>query len=146
AASITFDAAPRLTSTPASCTVTGSEWIGHTTGTLSSVIITINLSGIPSGAAGEAVAFAGSEDPTGTFSPFDQASSSPPQASRCTGGGTTTPTATGATTLNADDTIVAVFFDQNSDIETAATGWNLDLASARACWSIAVMHRSVTVA
>src|SRR6266852_4318452 len=42
-AGITFDAAPRLTSTPASCAVTGSEWIGHTTGTLSSVVITINL-------------------------------------------------------------------------------------------------------
>src|SRR5437016_12205148 len=145
AAGITFDAAPRLTSTPASCTVTGSEWIGHTTGTLSSVIITINLSGTPSGAAGEAVAFAGSEDPTGTFSPFDQASSSPTQAPRCTGGGTTTPTATSATTLNADDTIVALFFDQNSDIETAGTGFNLDLVSAGACCSIAVMHQSVSV-
>src|SRR5713101_2783720 len=145
AAGITFDAAPRLTSTPASCTVTGSEWIGHTTGTLSSVMITINLSGTPSGAAGEAVAFGGSEDPTGTFSPFDQASSSPTQAPRCTGGGTTTPTATGATTLNADDTIVALFFDQNSDIETAGTGFNLDFASAGACCSIAVMHQSVSV-
>src|SRR5437870_2991974 len=145
AAGITFDAAPRLTSTPASCAVTGSEWIGHTTGTLSSVIITINLSGTPSGAAGEAVAFAGSEDPTGTFSPFDQASSSPTQGPRCIGGGTTTPSATSATTLNADDTIVALFFDQNSDIETAGTGFNLDLVSAAACCSIAVMHQSVSV-
>src|SRR5207245_4002149 len=118
AAGITFDAPPRLTSTPASSTVTGSEWIGHTTGTLSSVIITINLSGTPLGAAGEAVAFAGSEDPTGTFSPFDQASSSPPQASRCPGGRTTTPTATSATTLNAAALIVCLLFDQNSDIET----------------------------
>ncbi len=144
---ITFDLAVRLTSTPTPCAVTGSEWIGHTTATLSAVTITINLSGTPTGgtagAAGEAIAFAGSEDPTGTFSPFDKASGLPNSASQCTGT-PASPTVTSATSLNADDMFVAMYFDQSLDTESAGSGWILDLTSAGACCSIAMEHKSVT--
>src|SRR5207247_402079 len=70
---ITWDGSARTTLAPASCAMTATEWIGHTTATLSSVTTTITLSSTPIGASAQIAAFSGSEDPSGTFNPSDKA-------------------------------------------------------------------------
>src|SRR6266480_1777978 len=146
---ITWDAAARQTLAPTGCVASMTEWVGHTTATLSAVTTTITLSGTPTGSSTEIIAFNGAEDPGGAFSPSDKAAGFSNTGSKCSGGGNTPPSATSTTTLNANDMIIGFFGDQNSMTETAGTGFTLDLTVATACatgpgCSLAIEHKSVT--
>src|SRR5207247_5969396 len=70
---ITWDGSARTTLAPVSCAMTATEWIGHTTATLSSVTTTITLSSTPIVASVQIAAFSVSDDPSGTFNPSDKA-------------------------------------------------------------------------
>src|SRR6266568_2715154 len=145
---ITWDASARATLAPASCVASMTEWVGHTTATLSAVTTTITLSGTPTGSSTEIIAFNGAEDPGGAFSPSDKAAGFSNSGAQCTSGASP-PLATSTTTLNANDMIIGFFGDQNSMTETAGTGFTLDLTVATACatgpgCSLAIEHKSVT--
>src|SRR6266571_4981574 len=145
---ITWDASARATLAPASCLASMTEWVGHTTTTLSAVNTTITLSGTPTGSSTEIIAFNGAEDPGGAFSPSDKAAGFSNSGSQCTSSAST-PVATSTTTLNANDMIIGFFGDQNSMTETAGAGFTLDLTVATGCatgpgCSLAIEHKSVT--
>src|SRR3989442_6563390 len=132
---ITWDGSARTTLAPASCAMTATEWIGHTTATLSSVTTTITLSSTPTGASAQIAAFSGSEDPTGTFNPFDKAAGFASTSSQCTGGGSA-PTGTSVTTLNANDMVVGFVVSSAAYTATAGTGYTLlGTATSAACAS-----------
>src|SRR6266480_6511055 len=146
---ITWDAAARQTLAPTGCVASMTEWVGHTTATLSAVTTTITLSGTPTGSSTEIIAFNGAEDPGGAFSPSDKAEGFSNTGSKCGGGSNTAPGATSTTTLNANDMLIGFFGDENSMTETAGTGFTLDLTVAAACatgpgCSLAIEHKSVT--
>src|SRR2546421_6385400 len=121
---ITWDGSARTTLAPASCAMTATEWIGHTTATLSSVTTTITLSSTPTGASAQIAAFSGSEDPSGTFNPSDKAAGFASTNSQCTGGGSA-PTGTSVTTLNANDMVVGFVVSSAAYTATAGTGYTL---------------------
>src|SRR5438874_8137237 len=121
---ITWDGSARTTLAPASCAMTATEWIGHTTATLSSVTTTITLSSTPIGASAQIAAFSGSEDPSGTFNPSDKAAGFASTSSQCTGG-SSAPTGTSVTTLNANDMVVGFVVSTSSYTATAGTGYTL---------------------
>src|SRR3989475_2055461 len=130
---ITWDASARTTLAPASCAMTATEWIGHTTATLSSVTTTITLSSTPTGASAQIAAFSGSEDPSGTFNPSDKAAGFASTNSQCTGGGSA-PTGTSVTTLNANDMVVGFVVSSAAYTATAGTGYTLlGTATSAAC-------------
>src|SRR5213594_2466891 len=130
---ITWDGSARTTLAPASCAMTATEWIGHTTATLSSVTTTITLSSTPIGASAQIAAFSGSEDPSGTFNPSDKAAGFASTNSQCTGGAST-PTGTSVTTLNANDMVVGFVVSSAAYTATAGTGYTLlGTATSAAC-------------
>src|SRR5213083_1535528 len=130
---ITWDGSARTTLAPVSCAMTATEWIGHTTATLSSVTTTITLSSTPIGASAQIAAFSGSEDPSGTFNPSDKAAGFASTNSQCTGGAST-PTGTSVTTLNANDMVVGVVVSSAAYTATAGTGYTLlGTATSAAC-------------
>src|SRR3989475_3397221 len=130
---ITWDGSARTTLAPASCAMTATEWIGHTTATLSSVTTTITLSSTPTGASAQIAAFSGSEDPSGTFNPSDKAAGFASTNSQCTGGGSA-PTGTSVTTLNANDMVVGFVVSSAAYTATAGTGYTLlGTATSAAC-------------
>src|SRR5437870_4846210 len=146
---ITWDASARKTLAPTGCAASMTEWVGHTTATLSAVTTTITLSGTPTGSSTEIIAFNGAEDPAGVFNPSDKAAGFSNTGSKCSGGSSTAPSATSTTTLNANDMIIGFFGDENSMTETAGTGFTLDITVATACstgpgCSLAIEHKSVT--
>src|SRR5213592_3152113 len=130
---ITWDGSARTTLAPVSCAMTATEWIGHTTATLSSVTTTITLSSTPIGASAQIAAFSGSEDPSGTFNPSDKAAGFASTNSQCTGGAST-PTGTSVTTLNANDMVVGFVVSSAAYTATAGTGYTLlGTATSAAC-------------
>src|SRR5438552_2349528 len=113
--------------------MTATEWIGHTTATLSSVTTTITLSSTPTGASAQIAAFSGSEDPSGTFNPSDKAAGFASTNSQCTGGGSP-PTGTSVTNLNANDMVVGFVVSSAAYTATAGTGYTLlGTATSAAC-------------
>src|SRR6266705_1539839 len=130
---ITWDASARTTLAPASCAMTATEWIGHTTATLSSVTTTITLSSTPTGASAQIAAFSGSEDPSGTFNPSDKAAGFASTISQCNSGASA-PTGTSVTTLNANDMVVGFVVSSAAYTATAGTGYTLlGTATSAAC-------------
>src|SRR5213080_1052523 len=130
---ITWDGSARTTLAPASCAMTATEWIGHTTATLSSVTTTITLSSTPIGASAQIAAFSGSEDPSGTFNPSDKAAGFASTNSQCTSGASA-PTGTSVTTLNANDMVVGFVVSSAAYTATAGTGYTLlGTATSAAC-------------
>src|SRR5947208_10458006 len=130
---ITWDGSARTTLAPASCLMTATEWIGHTTATLSSVTTTITLSSTPTGASAQIAAFSGSEDPSGTFNPFDKAAGFASTNSQCTSGASA-PIGTSVTTLNANDMVVGFVVSSAAYTATAGTGYTLlGTATSAAC-------------
>src|SRR6266581_4616896 len=130
---ITWDASARTTLAPASCAMTATEWIGHTTATLSSVTTTITLSSTPTGASAQIAAFSGSEDPSGTFNPSDKAAGFASTNSQCNSGASA-PTGTSVTTLNANDMVVGFVVSSAAYTATAGTGYTLlGTATSAAC-------------
>src|SRR5438093_323503 len=121
---ITWDGSARTTLAPASCAMTATEWIGHTTATLSSVTTTITLSSTPIGASAQIAAFSGSEDPSGTFNPSDKAAGFASTNSQCSGP-SSAPTGTSVTTLNANDMVVGFVVSSTAYTATAGTGYTL---------------------
>src|SRR6266699_2907975 len=130
---ITWDGSARTTLAPASCLMTATEWIGHTTATLSSVTTTITLSSTPTGASAQIAAFSGSEDPSGTFNPSDKAAGFASTNSQCNSGASA-PTGTSVTTLNANDMVVGFVVSSAAYTATAGTGYTLlGTATSAAC-------------
>src|SRR5213594_2349300 len=130
---ITWDGSARTTLAPASCAMTATEWIGHTTATLSSVTTTITLSSTPIGASAQIAAFSGSEDPSGTFNPSDKAAGFASTNSQCSGP-SSAPTGTSVTTLNANDMVVGFVVSSAAYTATAGTGYTLlGTATSAAC-------------
>src|SRR5438132_2789508 len=130
---ITWDGSARTTLAPASCAMTATEWIGHTTATLSSVTTTIPLSSTPTGASAQIAAFSGSEDPSGTFNPSDKAAGFASTNSHCAGG-SAVPVGTSVTTLNANDMVVGFVVSSAAYTATAGTGYTLlGTATSAAC-------------
>src|SRR3989454_1982446 len=130
---ITWDGSARTTLAPASCAMTATEWIGHTTATLSSVTTTITLSSTPTGASAQIAAFSGSEDPSGTFNPSDKAAGFASTSSQCTSGASA-PIGTSVTTLNANDMVVGFVVSSAAYTATAGTGYTLlGTATSAAC-------------
>src|SRR6266566_9956470 len=130
---ITWDASARTTLAPASCAMTATEWIGHTTATLSSVTTTITLSSTPTGASAQIAAFSGSEDASGTFNPSDKAAGFASTNSQCNSGASA-PTGTSVTTLNANDMVVGFVVSSAAYTATAGTGYTLlGTATSAAC-------------
>src|SRR3989454_5642303 len=130
---ITWDGSARTTLAPASCLMTATEWIGHTTATLSSVTTTITLSSTPTGASAQIAAFSGSEDPSGTFNPSDKAAGFASTSSQCTSGASA-PIGTSVTTLNANDMVVGFVVSSAAYTATAGTGYTLlGTATSAAC-------------
>src|SRR6267143_6835972 len=82
ASGITFDSTARLALNPGGGSVSIEEWHGVASGTLSSVTITVTLSGTPTAASGETIAVNGAEDPTATFTSWDKAAGYPGTASQ----------------------------------------------------------------
>src|SRR5438094_6444542 len=142
---ITWDAASRTTFTPTSCTIKMTEWRGFSTATISSQTTTITLSTTPTKAVGEIIPFSGTNDPTGTWNPYDKATTlnNGASAASCNTSGTPTVTSTSAT-LNANDMVIGFYGSQSSKTETIGTGFTLDLTSAAACCSLAMEHKTVT--
>src|SRR2546428_2645247 len=141
---ITWDAASRTTFTPASCTIKMTEWRGFSTATISSATTTVTLSTTPTKAVGEIVPFSGTNDPTGTWNPYDKAATlnNGASAASCNTSGTPT-VATTSATLNANDMVIGFFGSQSSKVETIGSGFTLDLTSAAACCSLAMEHKTV---
>src|SRR6266516_2823267 len=130
---ITWDGSARTTLAPVSCAMTATEWIGHTTATLSSVTTTITLSSTPIGASAQIAAFSGSEDPSGTFNPSDKAPGFASTNSQCTSGASA-PIGTRVTTLNANDMVVGFVVSSAAYTATAGTGYTLlGTATSAAC-------------
>src|SRR5438128_5372123 len=130
---ITWDGSARTTLAPASCLMTATEWIGHTTATLSSVTTTITLSSTPTGASAQIAAFSGSEDPSGTFNPSDKAAGFASTSSQCTSGASAR-IGTSVTTLNANDMVVGFVVSSAAYTATAGTGYTLlGTATSAAC-------------
>src|SRR5438067_6661058 len=130
---ITWDGSARTTLAPASCAMTATEWIGHTPATLSSVTTTITLTSTPTGASAQIAAFSGSEDPSGTFNPSDKAAGFASTNSQCAGG-SSAPTGTSVTTLNANDMVVGFVVSSAAYTATAGTGYTLlGTATSAAC-------------
>src|SRR6266567_5139661 len=130
---ITWDGSARTTLAPASCAMTATEWIGHTTATLSSVTTTITLSSTPTGASAQIAAFSGSEDASGTFNPSDKAAGFASTNSQCNSGASA-PTGTSVTTLNANDMVVGFVVSSAAYTATAGTGYTLlGTATSAAC-------------
>src|SRR3989449_2778080 len=142
---ITWDAAARTTFTPASCTIKMTEWRGFSSATISSQTTTITLSTTPTKAVGEIIPFSGTNDPTGTWNPYDKATTlnNGANAASCNTSGTPTVTSTSAT-LNANDMVIGFFGSQSSKTETIGSGFTLDLTSPAACCSLAMEHKTVT--
>src|SRR5438094_7153027 len=113
--------------------MTATEWIGHTTATLSSVTTTITLSSTPTGASAQIAALSGSEDPTATFNPSDKAAGFTSTTPQCAGG-SSAPTGTSVTTLNANDMVVGFVVSSAAYTATAGTGYTLlGTATSAAC-------------
>src|SRR5438128_2611048 len=130
---ITWDGSARTTLATASCAMSATEWIGHTTATLSSVTTTITLSSAPTGASAQIAAFSGSEDPSGTFNPSDKAAGFASTNSQCNSGASA-PTGTSVTTLNANDMVVGFVVSSAAYTATAGTGYTLlGTATSAAC-------------
>src|SRR6058998_1944750 len=128
ATGITFDSFARRAFDPGAGSVSIEEWHGIASNTLSSVTITVALSGTPTAASGEAIAINGAEDPSGTFTVWDKAAGYPGTASLTNGNTATTPQlSAGVTALNSNDLIVAMFGSSNSITETAGNGFSLEL-------------------
>src|SRR6266480_446560 len=124
-----------------------SEWVCHTSAAVSSETVTVNLSATPTWAIAQIISVNGAEDPTGTFSPFDQNSGFVYGNSRNSGGGTVAPTVTAVSSLNADDLFISASGDTGANTQTAGaiggTTGTLDI-STTSTGALAVEHRSVT--
>src|SRR3989449_3700624 len=124
-----------------------SEWVCHTSAAISSETVTVNLSATPTWAIAQIISVNGAEDPTGTFSPFDQNSGFVYNNNRNSGGGTTAPTVTAVSSLNADDLFISASADTGANTQTAGaiggTTGTLDI-STTSTGALAVEHRSVT--
>src|SRR5207237_3922282 len=126
------------------------EWVGTTSAALSGVTTTITLSGTPTSASGQIIAYTGAKEPTGTvvYWAFDQATAfgtSNDQNSKCTnaGGSTAPQLSTGVTTLNANDLVLGLFGSENSVTETAGGGVTLRAIVAATGDSNAVEDSSI---
>src|SRR2546428_1039605 len=124
-----------------------SEWVCHTSAAISSETVTVNLSATPTWAIAQIISVNGAEDPTGTFSPFNQNSGFVYNNNRNSGGGTTAPTVTAVSSLNADDLFISASADTGANTQTAGaiggTTGTLDI-STTSTGALAVEHRSVT--
>src|SRR3989449_906744 len=124
-----------------------SEWVCHTSAAISSETVTVNLSATPTWAIAQIISVNGAEDPTGTFSPFDQNSGFVYSNNRNSGGGTNPPTVTAVSSLNADDLFISASADTGANTQTAGaiggTTGTLDI-STTSTGALAVEHRSVT--
>src|SRR3989442_2810632 len=124
-----------------------SEWVCHTSAAISSETVTVNLSATPTWAIAQIISVNGAEDPTGTFSPFDQNSGFVYNNNRNAGGGTLAPTVTAVSSLNADDLFISASGDTGANTQTAGaiggTTGTLDI-STTSTGALAVEHRSVT--
>src|SRR5438094_408801 len=124
-----------------------SEWVCHTSAAISSETVTVNLSATPTWAIAQIISVNGAEDPTGTFSPFDQNSGFVYSNNRNSGGGTNPPTVTAVSSLNADDLFISASGDTGANTQTAGaiggTTGTLDI-STTSTGALAVEHRSVT--
>src|SRR5438046_2096747 len=124
-----------------------SEWVCHTSAAISSETVTVNLSATPTWAIAQIISVNGAEDPTGTFSPFDQNSGFVYSSNRNSGGGTAAPTVTAVSSLNADDLFISASADTGANTQTAGaiggTTGTLDI-STTSTGALAVEHRSVT--
>src|SRR5438093_7118056 len=124
-----------------------SEWVCHTSAAISSETVTVNLSAAPTWAIAQIISVNGAEDPTGTFSPFDQNSGFVYSNNRNSGGGTNPPTVTAVSSLNADDLFISASGDTGANTQTAGaiggTTGTLDI-STTSTGALAVEHRSVT--
>src|SRR2546426_9096184 len=124
-----------------------SEWVCHTSAAISSETVTVNLSATPTWAIAQIISVNGAEDPAGTFSPFDQNSGFVYNNNRNSGGGTTAPTVTAVSSLNADDLFISASADTGANTQTAGaiggTTGTLDI-STTSTGALAVEHRSVT--
>src|SRR5438094_902102 len=124
-----------------------SEWVCHTSAAISSETVTVNLSATPTWAIAQIISVNGAEDPTGTFSPFDQNSGCVYSNNRNSGGGTNPPTVTAVSSLNADDLFISASGDTGANTQTAGaiggTTGTLDI-STTSTGALAVEHRSVT--
>src|SRR2546430_1123325 len=124
-----------------------SEWVCHTSAAISSETVTVNLSAAPTWAIAQIISVNGAEDPTGTFSPFDQNSGFVYSNNRNSGGGTNPPTVTAVSSLNADDLFIAASGDTGANAQTAGaiggTTGTLDI-STTSTGALAIEHRSVT--
>src|SRR5712692_1369334 len=96
-----------------------SEWVCHTSAAISSETVTVSLSGTPTWGIAQIISVTGSEDPTGTFSPFDQNSGFVYNGNRNTGGGTAAPTVATVSSSNADDLFVSATGDTGANTQTA---------------------------
>src|SRR6267378_306473 len=95
--------------------VKSANWVSGTT---------ITLSSTPTGASAQIAAFSGSEDPSGTFNPSDKAAGFASTNSQCTSG-SSAPTGTSVTTLNANDMVVGFVVSSAGYTATAGTGYTL---------------------
>src|SRR2546426_10023867 len=124
-----------------------SEWVCHTSAAISSETVTVNLSATPTWAIAQIISLNGAEDPTGTFSPFDQNSGFVYNNNRNSGGGTAAPAVTAVSSLNADDLFISASADTGANTQTAGaiggTTGTLDI-STTSTGALAVEHRSVT--
>jgi hypothetical protein len=143
ATGVTWDVSTRLDTASADGTNRIVLWVGHTIAAISSETVTVNLSTTPTVGSAEIIAFTGSEDPAATFTPFDQALGFPNSASKTTGAGTTPPSVTSSTNLNADDMFVVFYASSISASQTVGAGFTLDLTVASLS-SLAIEHKSVT--
>src|SRR6266568_5552602 len=124
-----------------------SEWVCHTSAAISSETVTVTLSATPTWAIAQIISVNGAEDPTGTFSPFDQNSGFVYSANRNNGGGTAAPTVTSVTSLNADDFFISASADTGANTQTAGaiggTTGAIDI-STTSTGALAVEHESFT--
>src|SRR6266581_1340223 len=124
-----------------------SEWVCHTSAAISSETVTVTLSATPTWAIAQIISVNGAEDPTGTFSPFDQNSGFVYSANRNNGGGTAAPTVTSVTSLNADDFFISASAAMGANTQTAgansATTGAIDI-STTSTGALAVEHESFT--
>src|SRR5256886_2453077 len=124
-----------------------SELVCHSSAAFSSETVAVNLSATPTWAIAQIISVNGAEDPTGTFSPFDQNSGFVYSNNRNSGGGTNPPTVTAVSSLNADDLFISASADTGANTQTAGaiggTTGTLDI-STTSTGALAVEHRSVT--
>ncbi len=93
---------------------TQTEWYGIATGTITSDVITINLSGTPTAASGEEFAITGAN----TGSPFDPNSNVPKTASSSCTSTSAAPSVSGISTNSPNDFVVAFFGGYTSVTQT----------------------------